>query len=191
LSIVSAYFTTFAYDRLRATLGNAGQVRFLFGEPRFLKDADNAGLVPPAFAFDESGLRLTEQIRQRGARNKTSGGRQSRYERLMDDVIRAGLPTKVLLLSATPVNNDLSDLKAQLDLISGERGDGFAELGVPNLGVLIGNSRRRFADWAKSGSRNAGELLNKLPPALFGLLDGVTITRCAPLSITKLFLSTR
>jgi superfamily II DNA or RNA helicase len=111
------------------------------------------------------------------ARNKTAGGRQSRYERLMNDVIRAGLPTKVLLLSATPVNNDLSDLKAQLDLISAERGDGFSELGVPNLGALIGNSRRRFADWAKSGSRNAGELLNRLPPALFGLLDGVTIAR--------------
>src|SRR6185312_2764185 len=46
-----------------------------------------------------------------------------------------------------------------------------------NLGTLIGGARRRFADWAKSGSRDAGELLNKLPPALFGLLDGVTIAR--------------
>lgn len=51
----------------------------------------------------------------------------------MDEVIKAGLPTKVLLLSATPVNNDLSDLKAQLDLISADRGDGFTDLGVPNL----------------------------------------------------------
>jgi len=111
------------------------------------------------------------------SRNKTAGGRRSRYERLMDEVIKAGLPTKVLLLSATPVNNDLSDLKAQLDLISADRGDGFIDLGVPNLGTLIGGARRRFADWAKSGSRDAGELLNKLPPALFGLLDGVTIAR--------------
>ncbi|TGQ04546.1 ATP-dependent helicase [Mesorhizobium sp. M2E.F.Ca.ET.219.01.1.1] len=449
LSVVSAYFTTFAYDRLRTTLDSVGQMRFLFGEPRFLKDADNAGLVPPAFSFDESGLHLTEQIRQRAAasrcaqwirdrveirsvkrsgllhgklihiddgrrphavlgssnftinglglsdsanielnlivdsdrdredllawfdelwsdtgltedvreevlraleasyahaapqlvyfktllhlfgdfltnqaaeealiqqtafeqtaiwralfdfqrdglravlakiekhggciladsvglgktftalavikwfekrnknvlvlcpkklrenwtdylatnnsemnalredrfgytvlshtdlsrekgkvgdidlariewgnydlvvideshnfrsasRNRTAGGRRSRYERLMDDVIKAGLRTKVLLLSATPVNNDLSDLKAQLDLISADRGDGFTDLGVPNLGMLIGGARRRFADWAKSGSRDAGELLNKLPPALFGLLDGVTIAR--------------
>lgn len=67
LSVVSAYFTTFAYDRLRETLDKVGQMRFLFGEPRFLKDADNAGLQPPAFSFDESGLRLTEQIRQRAA----------------------------------------------------------------------------------------------------------------------------
>jgi superfamily II DNA or RNA helicase len=111
------------------------------------------------------------------SRNKTVGGRRSRYEQLMDEVIKAGLPTKVLLLSATPVNNDLSDLKAQLDLISADRVDGFTDLGVPNLGTLIGGARRRFADWAKSGSRDAGELLNKLPPALFGLLDGVTIAR--------------
>jgi hypothetical protein len=111
------------------------------------------------------------------ARNKNAGGHRGRYERLMDDVIKAGLNTKVLLLSATPVNNDLGDLKAQLDLISADRADGFADLGVPNLGTLIGAAQRRFADWTKSGSRDAAELLNKLPPALFGLLDGVTIAR--------------
>jgi superfamily II DNA or RNA helicase len=112
-----------------------------------------------------------------GSRNKTPGGRRSRYERLMDDIIKSGVTTKVLLLSATPVNNDLRDLKAQLDLISGDRADAFAALGVPNLGSLIGAARRRFADWAKSGSRDVGQLLNKLPPALFGVLDGVTIAR--------------
>lgn len=111
------------------------------------------------------------------ARNKTAGGRRSRYERLMDDVIKSGLKTKVLLLSATPVNNDLGDLKAQLDLISADRGDGFNDLGVPNLGALIGGAQRQFAEWAKTGSRDASLLLNKLPPALFGLLDGVTIAR--------------
>ncbi len=111
------------------------------------------------------------------SRNKAPSGRPSRYERLMDDVVKAGLPTKVLLLSATPVNNDLSDLKSQLDLISADRPDGFADLGVPNLSTLIGGAQRRFADWAKGGNRDAGELLNKLPPALFGLLDGVTIAR--------------
>lgn len=449
LSVVSAYFTTFAYDRMRETLDAVGQMRFLFGEPRFLKDGDSAGLVPPAFSFDETGLRLTEQIRQRAAaarcakwikdrveirsvkrsgllhgklihiddgrrahailgssnftmnglglgdssnielnlvvdsdrdredllswfdelwsnadltenvrdevlraleasyahadpefvyfktllhlfgdfltdqaaedaliqqtafeqtaiwralfdfqrdglravltkiekhggciladsvglgktftalavikwfekrnknvlvlcpkklrenwtdylatnnsemnplredrfgytvlshtdlsrergkvgdidlsriewgnydlvvideshnfrsasRNKTAGSRPSRYERLMDEVIKAGLHTKVLLLSATPVNNDLSDLKAQLDLISADNGDGFTDMGVPNLGTLIGNARRCFSEWAKTGSRDADALLNKLPPALFGLLDGVTIAR--------------
>ncbi|MGO8494501.1 helicase-related protein [Rhizobium ruizarguesonis] len=111
------------------------------------------------------------------ARNRGASGRRSRYERLMDDVIKAGIKTKVLLLSATPVNNDLGDLKAQLDLISADNIDGFAALGVPNLSNLIGSAQRHFADWTKGGSRKADDLLNKLPPALFGLLDGVTIAR--------------
>ena len=63
LSVVSAYFTTFAYEYLRGTLDKIEGMRFLFGEPRFLRDANNCDLVPPAFAFDEGGLRLVEQIR--------------------------------------------------------------------------------------------------------------------------------
>ena len=48
LSVVSAYFTTSAYDLLRSTLDNVAHMRFLFGEPRFLKDADNAGSGNPS-----------------------------------------------------------------------------------------------------------------------------------------------
>ena len=40
--------------------------------------------------------------------------RKSRYERMMEDIIKAGVKTKVLLLSATPVNNDLKDLRNQI-----------------------------------------------------------------------------
>ena len=112
-------------------------------------------------------------------RNNARGrdGRRSRYERLMDDVVKAGLKTKLLLLSATPVNNDLADLKAQLDLISAGNADGFASLGVPDLPGLVGTARRRFADWTQAGGRDPNALLAALPPALFGLLDGVTIAR--------------
>ncbi|NCU33507.1 MAG: DEAD/DEAH box helicase, partial [Candidatus Moranbacteria bacterium] len=41
----------------------------------------------------------------------------TRYGRLLEEVLKPGVRTKVLLLSATPVNNDLSDLKSQLNLI--------------------------------------------------------------------------
>ena len=40
--------------------------------------------------------------------------RKSRYQRLMDDIVKGGVKTKVLLLSATPVNNDLRDLRNQI-----------------------------------------------------------------------------
>ena len=111
------------------------------------------------------------------SRNRSGSGRKTRYERLMDDIVKGGLKTKVLLLSATPVNNDLSDLKAQLDLISADNNGGFAEVGVPNLSLMIGHAQRKFVDWAKRGSGDAASLLADLPPALFGLLDGVTIAR--------------
>jgi superfamily II DNA or RNA helicase len=111
------------------------------------------------------------------SRNRSGFGRKTRYERLMDDIVKAGLKTKVLLLSATPVNNDLSDLKAQLDLISADNNDGFAEVGVSNLSQMIGQAQRKFVEWAKRGSGDAASLLADLPPALFGLLDGVTIAR--------------
>jgi len=45
--------------------------------------------------------------------------RRSRYERLMEDIISSGVRTKVLLLSATPVNNQLADLRNQISFIAG------------------------------------------------------------------------
>lgn len=59
-------------------------------------------------------------------RNNTKGKRdedsniirKSRYERLMEDIIQSGVKTKVLLLSATPVNNDLKDLRNQIYFVT-------------------------------------------------------------------------
>ncbi len=89
LSVVSANFTIFAYERLQKTLDHVGHMRFLFGEPRFLKDADNAGLVPPAFSLDEEGLRLTEQIRQRAVSLRCAEWIKQRVE--IKSVRRTGL----------------------------------------------------------------------------------------------------
>lgn len=104
-------------------------------------------------------------------------GRTTRYEKLIDEVIRSGINTKVLMLSATPVNNDLSDLKSQLDLMVASKPDAFADLGVANLGGVIGDARRKFKDWIKAGGKDRDALIGRLPPALFNLLDGVTIAR--------------
>jgi len=103
--------------------------------------------------------------------------RPSRYEQLIDEVVRSGIKTKVLMLSATPVNNDLSDLKSQLDLIVASKSDAFADLGVTNLAGVIGDARRKFKDWIKAGGKDRDVLIGRLPPSLFNLLDGVTIAR--------------
>lgn len=111
------------------------------------------------------------------AADENGPGRTTRYEKLIDEVIRSGINTKVLMLSATPVNNDLSDLKSQLDLMVASKPDAFADLGVVNLGSVIGEARRKFKDWIKAGGKDRDALIGRLPPALFSLLDGVTIAR--------------
>ncbi len=105
--------------------------------------------------------------------------RRSRYERLMEDIIQAGIKTKVLLLSATPVNNDLRDLRNQLAFITGGRDDAFqASLGIASLSDTLAVAQRAFNDWARQeGPRNPRDLLNRLSSALFTLLDEVTIAR--------------
>lgn len=115
------------------------------------------------------------------SRGKSNGSgsdyRPSRYEKLIDEVIGSGMKTKVLMLSATPVNNDLSDLKGQLDLVLASNPDAFLDLGISNLAGVIGDARRKFKDWLKAGGKDRDSLIGRLPPTLFSLLDGVTIAR--------------
>ena len=64
--------------------------------------------------------------------------RRSRYQRLLEDIIQAGVRTKVLLLSATPVNNDLKDLRNQLYIITAGDDQSFqASIGIGNVGETL------------------------------------------------------
>ena len=75
---------------------------------------------------------------------------RTRYERLMEDIVKSGVKTKMLLLSATPVNNDLRDLRNQLYFLTEEREDAFADsLGVANLRETITVAQTAFNKWAK------------------------------------------
>lgn len=118
---------------------------------------------------------IDESHNFRNARRNPS--KPTRYQKLMDEIIRSGKRTKVLMLSATPVNNDLGDLKSQLDLMVGGSPQGFEGLGIRNLTSLIGDARRKFAEWLKAGGKDRKALISRLPPPLFGLLDHVTIAR--------------
>ena len=106
--------------------------------------------------------------------------RKSRYQRLMDDIIKSGVRTKVLLLSATPVNNDLKDLRNQLYFLTENRDDAFAaSIGVNSLKETLATAQKVFTQWAKkpSAERKTGELLERLNAAFFKLLDELTIAR--------------
>ena len=120
-------------------------------------------------------------------RNNTRGKRdedgnritRSRYERLMEDIVKSGVNTKMLLLSATPVNNDLRDLRNQLYFLTEERDDAFKDsLGVANLKETISSAQTVFNKWAKQdGGRSSQNLLDELSTHFFKLLDGLTIAR--------------
>ncbi|MBI4660665.1 MAG: DEAD/DEAH box helicase, partial [Verrucomicrobia bacterium] len=106
--------------------------------------------------------------------------RRSRYERLMDDIIRSGVRTKVLLLSATPVNNDLKDLRNQIAFISADHDGAFREaIGIASVKETLRQAQAHFTNWAKQppAKRRTSELLLRLGSDFFKLLDELTIAR--------------
>jgi SNF2 family DNA or RNA helicase len=113
--------------------------------------------------------------------------KRSRYQRLMEEVVSKGGKTKVLLLSATPVNNQLADLRNQISFIAGgdvTRDDGadavFAQsLGIPSVKETTRIAQTHFTNWAKKKpeERSTKDLLNAIGGDFFKLLDGLSIAR--------------
>jgi SNF2 family DNA or RNA helicase len=113
--------------------------------------------------------------------------KRSRYQRLMEDIISSGVRTKVLLISATPVNNQLADLRNQISFIAGGdvardgRSDAaFSEiLGIESVRETSRKAQTHFTNWAKkpAGERKTRDLLAALGGDFFKLLDGLSIAR--------------
>lgn len=107
--------------------------------------------------------------------------KENRYQKLMNRVIRTGVKTKVLMLSATPVNNRFGDLKNQLQLAYEGRSSSFDEaLGLgKNVDDIFTNAQKVYNHWAKlkAEERTTERLLNDLSYDFFQLLDAVTIAR--------------
>ena len=106
--------------------------------------------------------------------------RRSRYERLMQEIIQTGIRTKVLLLSATPVNNDLKDLRNQIYFMTAGSDDAFTEsIGIQNIKETLRQAQGHFSNWAKQtpSKRKTSDLLARLGADFFKLLDELTIAR--------------
>lgn len=124
-----------------------------------------------------------------GKEKEDGSRRRSRYERLMEDVIQSGMKTKVLLLSATPVNNQISDLRNQVSLIAGgdvarsenpaHDGAFHEKLGVPSVKETTRQAQAKFTTWTKKppAERKAKDLIHELGSDFFKLLDGLSIAR--------------
>ncbi len=116
--------------------------------------------------------------------------RMNRAMWLMKKIIKAGGKTKVLLLSATPVNNSLKDLRNQINLITeGNQAALMESAEIADIANTLENAQRQFTAWAdpkKNPIRKTSQLLEKLDSSFFKLLDELTIARSRK-HITKFY----
>ena len=106
---------------------------------------------------------------------------ENRYARLMNKVIRSGVKTKVLMLSATPVNNRFSDLKNQLQLAYEGKAENINDLldTGKSIDSIFRDAQTVYSKWAKLSpeKRTTEKLVDSLSYDFFQLLDAVTIAR--------------
>jgi len=112
-------------------------------------------------------------------RNSPRGEGTTRYSRLMDSIIRSGVKTKVLMLSATPVNNRMNDLKNQVAFITEGVDDALKETGIASVEQTLRKAQTRFNEWLKrdTADRTTSSLLDSLNFDYFKMLDALTIAR--------------
>ena len=129
-----------------------------------------------------------------GSKYKTSKGKMvdddfelneidkmNRYATLLNNVIKQGVKTKVLMLSATPVNNRFNDLKNQLALAYEGKEENINEKLSTDKGIgeVFRNAQKAYNTWSKfeAKDRTTENLLKLLDSDFFRVLDAVTIAR--------------
>ena len=106
--------------------------------------------------------------------------KMNRAKWLMEKVVKSGVKTKVLMLSATPVNNSLKDLRNQISFITEGKEDALFELcKIKSIGQTLENAQKNFTRWAdpKNKNKSMKHLLERLDSSFFKLLDELTIAR--------------
>lgn len=103
----------------------------------------------------------------------------TRYSRLMDEIIRSGVKTKVLMLSATPVNNRMNDLKNQVAFITEGIDSAYGDFGIGSIEETLRKAQTRFNNWLRleNRERKVEALLDTMNFDYFKLLDLLTIAR--------------
>ncbi|MBX7215120.1 MAG: hypothetical protein K1X39_14000 [Thermoflexales bacterium] len=114
-------------------------------------------------------------------RNKKTpqAGVETRYDRLMRKIIREGVKTRVLMLSATPVNNRLADLRNQIAFATEGNDKALAEHGVGSIDATTRLAQKAFNAWLDLAEeqRTPARLIDMLGFDYFNLLDQLTIAR--------------
>ncbi|WP_436764460.1 helicase-related protein [Streptosporangium sp. V21-05] len=105
--------------------------------------------------------------------------RTTRYSRLMDEVFKSGVKTKVLMLSATPVNTRLADLKNQVLFATEGDDQALASDGIKSIEATLVKAQKHFNEWQRTPAtaRSTKSLVGTLGMDYIRLLDLVTIAR--------------
>jgi len=111
--------------------------------------------------------------------NPSRKDRETRYSRLMNEVIKSGVKTKVLMLSATPVNNKLNDLKNQIAFITEGNDQALQQDGIDSINHTLRKAQTVFNKWStySEEEKTTNSLLGMLNFDYFNLLDALTIAR--------------
>jgi hypothetical protein len=113
-------------------------------------------------------------------RNKAAHkGHETRYDRLMRRIIKEGVKTRVLMLSATPVNNRLADLKNQIAFITEGDDTALFDQGIASIEATVRQAQLQFNRWLDldDAERTSARLMDMLGFDYFKLLDLLTIAR--------------
>jgi Helicase conserved C-terminal domain/SNF2-related domain len=113
-------------------------------------------------------------------RNKsTHNEHETRYDRLMRRIIKDGVKTRVLMLSATPVNNRLADLKNQIAFVTEGDDTALSTHGISSVEATVRQAQLQFNRWLalEDADRKPPRLLDMLGFDYFKLLDLLTIAR--------------
>lgn len=113
-------------------------------------------------------------------RNEKSG----RYQDLLQNLIQGkgpdiGRDVKVLMLSATPINTGLNDVKGQFNLIGHGNDAAFdtEDFNIESLKNLFADSQRKYTQWCNDSNRTIGSFISLLPPKFFNLTDKLIVAR--------------
>ena len=104
--------------------------------------------------------------------------KSNRYKFLVEEILAKNEDVKVLLLSATPINNSLTDIRNQFKMMVQGKVHGFDEsLGIRNIDYSFRTAQRAFNEWRQEPQPIISEFIKKLPSNFFTLTDSLIVAR--------------
>ena len=104
--------------------------------------------------------------------------KSNRYKFLLEEILKSNEDIKVLLLSATPINNSLNDIRNQFKLMIKGNVNGYEEnLGVRNIDSSFRTAQREFNKWRDDANPKIGDFIKKIPSDFFTLTDSLIVAR--------------